>query len=495
MAARWLVVVCARNAQPHCGYGFSEPELASWLLPWHRQTGPVVVFTPADQPCTLPGCEQVVIGHSGHTGVASIERMLGHMDYLLGRADWDWALLNDFDSASFAPLAGFPKPGLYANVHRCDPKPPYTQTWYPHNPLAVDRDTLARLREAARRIPVDAEGATGDRWLARVATEAGIEPIPWGVAGYARNPITPEDRVDCLDAVHRGARQIHGIKDPELLGLIVRGLETGVGVGHKDSALSSYGALQVYTYWEFVPEVYSPELGQRYLTLWKRAWECCGWNANVLTRCDYERELDWPAHEAAIRQFPSVNALEYHRANLRRWLALRNVGGGLMVDYDVLPLPNAQPAWWSCERFAPILIGTTCGVPCFVHATRDGAGVITDTIRQYRGANRLACGAAISEDAGVAFGPGSDLADGRPHISDMTIFRARALGLQITLCDNYRPAWADGEVPWAKAPRNLRAIHYSYEATTGAGRERLRLMEAHVAALEKGIAQCPQPSL
>lgn len=75
------------------------------------------------------------------------------------------------------------------------------------------------------------------------------------------------------------------------------------------------------------------------LDLWRKEWEAIGFETRVLNMQDVESNPAYPAmKEAAEAFFTGKDAGYYNMLCLYRYLAMANVGGGWMSDYDTLPI-------------------------------------------------------------------------------------------------------------------------------------------------------------
>lgn len=75
------------------------------------------------------------------------------------------------------------------------------------------------------------------------------------------------------------------------------------------------------------------------LDLWRNEWESIGFETRVLTMQDVESNPAYPAMKASAEAyFEGKDAGYYNMLCLYRYLAMANVGGGYMSDYDTFPL-------------------------------------------------------------------------------------------------------------------------------------------------------------
>eukprot|EP00545_Synedropsis_sp_CCMP1620_P009584 CAMPEP_0119013438 /NCGR_PEP_ID=MMETSP1176-20130426/8450_1 /TAXON_ID=265551 /ORGANISM="Synedropsis recta cf, Strain CCMP1620" /LENGTH=381 /DNA_ID=CAMNT_0006966529 /DNA_START=368 /DNA_END=1513 /DNA_ORIENTATION=- len=73
----------------------------------------------------------------------------------------------------------------------------------------------------------------------------------------------------------------------------------------------------------------------RLLKSWTRAWRQAGWNPIVLDEQDAMKHPEYNKIKVLVEQ---TGAGAYNQLCFLRWLALAQVGGGWMSDYDVFPL-------------------------------------------------------------------------------------------------------------------------------------------------------------
>jgi hypothetical protein len=76
---------------------------------------------------------------------------------------------------------------------------------------------------------------------------------------------------------------------------------------------------------------------QTCLDLWRQGWMSRGWNPVILTMRDAAKHTKYQAFIGALSRLPSSIDRDTRDNQLLRWLALDSAGGGLMVEWDVLP--------------------------------------------------------------------------------------------------------------------------------------------------------------
>jgi hypothetical protein len=151
----------------------------------------------------------------------------------------------------------------------------------------------------------------------------------------------------------------------------------------------------VYTYYEPVAGMPRPT---KLLDLWRESWESKGWETKILCEDDARAHPGFKDFSKRISRYPTTNPPGYERACYLRHMAMANIGGGLLVDYDVIlrgKLDFDEPF-----RGEPVICEATF-VPCMVLADSDGFGDICDIIYDYK-------------------------PNGEGHVSDMTILRNSA---------------------------------------------------------------------
>ncbi len=79
---------------------------------------------------------------------------------------------------------------------------------------------------------------------------------------------------------------------------------------------------------------------QRLLNAWESLWRESGWETRILTMDDAKKHKDFNRMKAIMERFKDG---EYNRRCFYRWLAMAEIGGGWMSDYDTFPLDfNAE---------------------------------------------------------------------------------------------------------------------------------------------------------
>lgn len=173
------------------------------------------------------------------------------------------------------------------------------------------------------------------------------------------------------------------------------------------------------------------------LELWREGWKSRGWNPVVLAMRDAAKHGRYQAISDKVEGLPRVGTLSAAQNRFMRWVALARMGGGLMVDYDLIPagftpndLPDGPLAIFDGE--SDELVG--------LRLDKEAAGKWLEVIEAY--------------DAQ----PGDQVAD-RPSVTDGTILKASLAQLGFTPSDQIR-ATSVGEGDWQAGP----VIHFSQAA-------------------------------
>lgn len=106
------------------------------------------------------------------------------------------------------------------------------------------------------------------------------------------------------------------------------------GIQQSVTALVTNGRPVVYTYYDPVPSMPNQEW---MLQKWSYEWTKLGFLPKILSRQDAMSHTNFAELEKHFRRYPSINPPEYELACWVRWIAMVQVGGGLLLDYDVLP--------------------------------------------------------------------------------------------------------------------------------------------------------------
>lgn len=194
--------------------------------------------------------------------------------------------------------------------------------------------------------------------------------------------------------------------------------------------------MNVYTYFEPCKQI-DIEDETRLLLLWGDNWRAHGFNPIVLNEAIARRNPDFDAYDAAVAELPTVNPKDYERACYIRWMALAQVGGGVMTDADVFIYdPKFRETLTSYESYPDVHFFEDFSPSCF-YATREGALETCNYFANYK------------PDAKDIEGDGDDA---KSHVSDQNALRRNPTRPKITaLCLLY------GKPGWEHSP----LVHYS----------------------------------
>lgn len=154
---------------------------------------------------------------------------------------------------------------------------------------------------------------------------------------------------------------------------------------------------KVYTYYEYLPNMKNND-ALELIAEWEKSWRANCWIPVVLNRTHattHARYEDWSRR---LAQLPTVNDPLYEISCYLRHLAMAAVGGGLMVDFDVINL-NFKP-----DDMVKFDVFTTFegSVPSMVYASTSEYERVVEYMASYQLTDR-------------------DQARGKPHVSDMHI--------------------------------------------------------------------------
>lgn len=137
--------------------------------------------------------------------------------------------------------------------------------------------------------------------------------------------------------------------------------------------------MNVYTYFSEVPGI-SLFDSVKLILLWMERWRAVGMEPRVLSEWHARQHPYFEEFDAAIRKIPTANAPEYERACFIRWLALAQVGGGFLSDYDVFSkrlgeLKQCQLPWpmSGADLNKLHILQANCVCPCLAYAYKSVA--------------------------------------------------------------------------------------------------------------------------
>lgn len=95
-----------------------------------------------------------------------------------------------------------------------------------------------------------------------------------------------------------------------------------------------------HTYYELISDInnnrnYDQE---QLIGLCQRSWNRHGWDFKVLSEDMARQHSKYDFYKSIFASIPSANPIPYDYHCFMRWVAMVVVGGGIMIDYDVLNL-------------------------------------------------------------------------------------------------------------------------------------------------------------
>lgn len=92
----------------------------------------------------------------------------------------------------------------------------------------------------------------------------------------------------------------------------------------------------VFTYYSHVPGLYDEASQRALIDVWARSWKKAGWNPIVLSEKILRNNPPYPAFKKKILSHEYEYGADYTLSCALRWLAVAHMGGGMLVDYDVI---------------------------------------------------------------------------------------------------------------------------------------------------------------
>ncbi len=200
----------------------------------------------------------------------------------------------------------------------------------------------------------------------------------------------------------------------------------------------------VYTYYTKLSEDQHKE-SEPMLAHWRRSWASRGWNPVVLNQLHAQCHPLFNVFTDRVKALPTANPIEYELACYQRWLAVAQMGGGFMSDYDVINYSYpAEPV--NC--------------PLRVHEAHSTLDEITPSVVSGSQAGfERACAAFCS----ISHDRLNYQIDGKPHASDMILLQMLAHTGLYAITRDVRPYGDEG---WKTA--NL--VHYASRTTANTDR-------------------------
>lgn len=202
--------------------------------------------------------------------------------------------------------------------------------------------------------------------------------------------------------------------------------------------------MNVYTYYYPVPDLDS-EKELTMLDFWRRSWAARGWTPVVLSRNHAKEHPEFQKYYNKVSQLPTINPKLYELSCFLRWLAIVQVGGGFMTDYDCINYSFLPP-----PSFGPLTSYDPNGKP----------GMMSGNSDEFGRAVRWMINCEWTND---------DREGGKPHISDMhCLERHKAEYLIDPICVEFQGGgWESAQV-----------VHYSSGQVDRVGIDRLEKWKA-----------------
>lgn len=212
-----------------------------------------------------------------------------------------------------------------------------------------------------------------------------------------------------------GAAIYHGVKDSSAR-IAVRDKFVAmkkVAPLNAPNPLNAPKRTNVYTYFQQLTGTSIED--QAILDTWRQGWSTRGWNPVILSERDAIKHQKFAEYGIKIEKLPVAGDKNRIANKFFRWLALDQVGGGLMVDYDALP-GEFTPERISLDG-GPLLLRSDPAAHLFgIWMNRQQSA---DWIKEI-----------MSYDAQP-----DDLIGDKPHVSDDTIAR-RSMLFEFACMDN-----------------------------------------------------------
>lgn len=189
--------------------------------------------------------------------------------------------------------------------------------------------------------------------------------------------------------------------------------------------------MKVYCYFEPAADWMDPILSR-----WFRSWNAAGWKPRILT---LRHIKDSSEYVKRVEQYPTVNPMPYTLCRYLRWMAIRDVGGGLLTDCDLINY-----------GFKPEDLVHKSDIAVYDQAIRTGCVYITEE------------GAQQYLDWVIEAGDRPELVgewEGEPHIDDCAILQAHKDKVGLVSTKLEFPKNDDGSTDQCK---DAQLIHYTW---------------------------------
>lgn len=191
---------------------------------WQKNGGRVVITSPRDSFCEVPGAECVALGEEGHAGKKSLDRWKEILCWAAKQPE-RFVLMHESDSLCLlgsAPDYCYDHADVFFSNEMTDNAVPPTQAVYCLAPWFFSQDTLRRFLAAAEkseyRFPYH-----GDRWVGQIVEEGRIPHrrfFPGMGCGTLRMNHLELDQM-CEAIRNGGVCMVHGVKTHDVLDRVV----------------------------------------------------------------------------------------------------------------------------------------------------------------------------------------------------------------------------------------------------------------------------------
>lgn len=161
--------------------------------------------------------------------------------------------------------------------------------------------------------------------------------------------------------------------------------------------------MNLYTYHENIGDADQILNSQRLIDVWWKHHYAHGFAPFILGLNDAKRHPFFEEFDAAVSKLPNTNFEGFELACFRRWLAMVQVGGGLMADYDIFIYSN----------FSKGLLRRDDG-RITLFDTHISPGLVFGSAKAYLDQCHRFAQYTPEPD---------DLYKGKPHVSDQTVIR------------------------------------------------------------------------
>lgn len=194
---------------------------------WEAHGGPVVFFTPVDDPLPeWPGLIQYSRGKSkAYSADTNLRCKAAFSFAAMSRArfvlvcEYDSVVFNDVPE-KYIPVATNPRStaGIVAASKFNNTDPKFKGNFYLHFPQLYSMIGVQAMCGAMDGLPIDSEHGFTDRYIGLAAERAGLELLDLNPTGfvYTQNEIDTAKLPEALAAYAKGARWSHGIKTAEV---------------------------------------------------------------------------------------------------------------------------------------------------------------------------------------------------------------------------------------------------------------------------------------